>query len=140
MAESLFSDPECAPDPDRIAGALGELQSLWLEFERAFTDVIPDGAMEWKFYRDGKSWLCKATRKTKTLFWSNITDEGFTITFYFSDKAEAAVRATSTPPDIIDAFLNGKRYNRIRALTLRPRIQADLDCFRELLSVRRSIS
>lgn len=41
---------------------------------------------EWRYYNDGKSWLCKMLHKKKNLFWFSVWDDCFKTTFYFTEK------------------------------------------------------
>lgn len=40
---------------------------------------------EWRFYRDGKAWLCKVTDGKKTIFWLSVWDNATAkVSFFFS--------------------------------------------------------
>jgi hypothetical protein len=42
--------------------------------------------LEWNYYKDEKSWLCKVLHKKKNICWLSIWNTGFKLTFYFSEK------------------------------------------------------
>ncbi len=67
---------------------------------------------------DGKSWLLKVTKKTKTIFWLSIFRNSSKITFYFGDKAEPAIMAGDISEGLKTQFENGKRYRKIRGITI----------------------
>ena len=42
--------------------------------------------MEWRYYNDGKAWLCKLLNKKNNMGWLSVWSTGFRLTFYFPDK------------------------------------------------------
>ena len=42
--------------------------------------------LEWNYYKDQKSWLCKVLNKKKNIFWLSIWDKFFKATFFFTEK------------------------------------------------------
>ncbi|MBU0926530.1 MAG: DUF3788 domain-containing protein [Spirochaetes bacterium] len=62
-----LADPSVYPDEAVLRGVLGAGYGAYGKFmdalgERGYTH-------EWRYYTDGKAWLCKAQRKAKTLAW-----------------------------------------------------------------------
>jgi len=48
---------------------------------------VPCGLVpEWRYYNDGKAWLCKAVFKKKTIFWLSVWDGFFKAGFYFVER------------------------------------------------------
>jgi len=43
-------------------------------------------SLDWKFYNDGKAWLCRISRKKKTAAWMSAWKGHFRATVYFSGK------------------------------------------------------
>jgi len=41
---------------------------------------------EWRYYNDGKAWLCKVVFKKKTIFWLSVWDGFFKTGFYFVER------------------------------------------------------
>lgn len=41
---------------------------------------------EWRYYNDGKAWLCKMVFKKKTVFWLSVWDGFFKAGFYFVER------------------------------------------------------
>lgn len=40
----------------------------------------------WRYYKDGKAWLCKVQRKNKTIAWMSAWRDFMQVTLYFPDK------------------------------------------------------
>jgi hypothetical protein len=38
---------------------------------------------EWRYYNDGRAWLCKVTDGRKTIFWFSVWEGFFRVSFYF---------------------------------------------------------
>lgn len=48
-------------------------------------------AVEWRYYRDGKAWLCKVQLKTRTIAWMSAWPSFMKATVYFPEKHSAGV-------------------------------------------------
>jgi hypothetical protein len=60
-------DKDIFPDEDRLKAVLGRGYPAFL----ALLDALRERGIdhEWRYYNDGKAWLCKAARKAKTAVW-----------------------------------------------------------------------
>jgi hypothetical protein len=38
--------------------------------------------VQWRYYNDGKAWLCKVSYKKKTVFWLSVWEACFKVAFY----------------------------------------------------------
>ncbi|GEM_PF-3260692 len=71
--------------------------------------ISPDIITEWHYYHDGKCWLMKVTRKTKTLMWINVIDKSFRATLYFPAKAETIIEKSDVSNKLKIKFRNAKK-------------------------------
>jgi hypothetical protein len=46
---------------------------------------------EWRYYRDGKAWLCKVQKKTRTIVWMSAWPGFMKATVYFPEKDTAGI-------------------------------------------------
>ncbi len=102
-----------------IFSIIGENSQHWQKLIQSITDKYPDAIKQWNYYNDGKNWLFRMIRKKKTLFWIGVLKDTFRITFYFGGKAESAIVNSDLPDSLKDMYLNGKRYGKIRAITIK---------------------
>ena len=136
MEKPVLSDKTLFPSDEAVFSHLGRSGSLWKSFFESLDAGHPDFSREWKYYNDGKSWLMKVTRNKKTVFWLSVIPKAFRITFYLTDRAEAAVRESPIPEELKEQFLNGKRYNRIRGLTVTFKSRKDIEVAKTLIELK----
>lgn len=51
---------------------------------------------EWRYYNDGKAWLCKVTDGRKTIFWFSVWEGFFRVSFYFLERHLEGLAALNT--------------------------------------------
>jgi hypothetical protein len=136
METMLLSDPEQYPTEEIIYSHIGKAKSLWLELFEYIRIEQPEMTAEWRYYRDGKSWLLKATLKKKTIFWLALEKDAFRTTFYFTDKAEVEIEASSLSEELKSQFRAGKHYGKLRALTITYTRSSDVQAARILIPLK----
>jgi len=100
----ILKDRDQYPTEEVIYSCIGKRKTLWISFFDMLHELHPDFSEEWRYYKDGKNWLMKVTRKSKTIFWLSVWKNAFKITFYFSDKAEALIYQSDIPDDLKEEF------------------------------------
>ena len=91
MQRPLLNDPDEPPD-DRLLGQhLGAAKAAWDEFENGAREVVEGLELTWRYYADGKAWLCKAARRGRTICWISVWHGAFRTTFYFGERCDAEI-------------------------------------------------
>jgi len=91
MANQLLLDEAIFPSADIIHAALGGIYPVYQSFrERLAAGQI---SIEWRYYRDSKSWLGKCQHKKKTVFWLSVWEGFFKAAFFFTETAHEGVQA-----------------------------------------------
>jgi hypothetical protein len=142
MAEKeilALSDKQIIPTDEYIFSIIGEKKILWQGIMKYVADNHLDASGTWNYYNDGKQWLFKMVRKKKTIFWATILENTFKITFYFGDKAEPIIVNSDLPKTVKDNFLNGKRYGKIRAISLKMNDLSDVEIVKKVIQIRNNI-
>jgi len=67
MEELQLTDENIYPDESVLKKALGRSFNSYLGLLDLFGEN--DMVHEWRYYRDGKAWLCKVQHKKKTIIW-----------------------------------------------------------------------
>jgi len=132
----ILSDPMITPDHALLKTILGDKMGWWDTIMDHTIANYPSVTPVWKYYNDGKQWLFRLMKKKDTLFWTSLVEDTFRITFYFPDRAEQLIEASNLPARMKEEFVNGRRYGRIRGLTVRMESEEDLDKVRELIGIK----
>lgn len=139
MDKPVLNNPEQFPEDEVIFLHIGESREIWQGFFTFMNAEYPEILNEWRYYKDTKSWLLKSQRKTKTMFWLSIQQNSFLTTFYFTEKAEQMILESGISDELKNQFVNGKRFNKIRGLTITYNSLTDLEYFKELFKIKLSI-
>jgi hypothetical protein len=137
--EPVLCDENTYPDKDVTDTILGEAGVLWASFFDFIHSDHPDFQEEWNFYRDGGRWLLKIVRKKRTICWVSVLKGAFRVTFYFSDKALEAISGSGIPLELKEQFRDGRRYGKIRALTILMEDEAHIQYAEELIRIKMKI-
>lgn len=62
-----LTDENTFPDESVLKKVLGRSFNAYLELLKLYADN--DLIHEWRYYRDGKAWLCKVQKKKRTIVW-----------------------------------------------------------------------
>lgn len=132
----VLTDKQIIPTDDYIFSIIGEKKILWQSIMNYASENYKDISGTWNYYNDGKQWLFKMTQKKKTIFWAGVLKDTFRVTFYFGDKAEALIDASGLPQSMKDDFKTGKRYGRIRAVSIKMNDLTDFDNVLKLIAIK----
>ena len=136
MNDLVLRDKDQFPTEEVIFSHIGKTKTHWEALFNHIHANHTDFNEEWRYYNDGKSWLMKVTHKKKTIFWVTIVPKMFRITFYFGDKAEPAIMNCAIPDELKTSFKEGKRYGKIRGLTLVMNNKKNIEAAKELITVK----
>ena len=136
MDQVILSDKDQFPTEEIIFSHIGKSKLIWQNLFEFIHSEYPEFNEEWRFYKDGGSWLMKVTRKSKTIFWLSIIKNAFQVTFYFGDKAEPAILVSNISDELKTGFKEGKRFGKIRAITLSMKRKKEIEFVKELILIK----
>ena len=139
MEKTCLNDKDEYPDDEVLIRYLGKVKDTWDSFINFLNESYPSFSREWRYYRDGKSWLYKITKKKKTICWVSVYHNKFKTTFYFPDRAEDLITASKLKKEYIDQFVHGKRYGKTRGLTVDIKKSTDLNATKALIKIKEQI-
>ena len=139
MDKPILNDSDQFPTDELIFSHIGTYKTYWETIFHDIENSYPELKSEWRYYNDGKNWLLKTVRKTKTIFWLAVFQESFRITFYFGDKAEPAIMASPIPRSLKESFEHGKRFGKIRAITIQVNSETDVENIKSLIELKLSV-
>lgn len=117
-SKPLLRDEAAYPEGEVLKAALG---GVFPVFESFLGALAADHGLvtEWRFYRDGGAWLCKAVWKKKTVCWLSVWDGAFTVSCFFTEKNAAGAAALDIAPAAKRAFSDAAPAGKLRAFVLR---------------------
>ena len=109
----LLRDEATEPTDAVLEHALGK--ELFAVYQELIDSIKNEFGLdpEWRFYRDGKAWLCKVTYKKKTIFWLSIWVNLIKTGFYFTEKTRMGVMEAEIDKKIKEAFSEAKPIGKL---------------------------
>ena len=139
MEQLVLIDPEEHPNDDVIFSHIGRAKSLWNSVFEYIRTQHKDLSEEWRYYKDGKSWLLKIIKKKKTICWISVGKKNFKMTFYFTDRAEPAIIESNISYELKEQFKKAKYYNKIRPLTIEFSNKNDVEYAKTLITIKLTV-
>ncbi|MEL7589555.1 MAG: DUF3788 family protein [Prolixibacteraceae bacterium] len=136
MDKPLLNDQNEYPDDAVLQKYLGETKPHWDEISAWVADQFPSMLFEWRYYNDGKAWLCKLTFKKKTICWFSVWDHFFKLGFYFTDKTGTGISELAIDPLLKENFANSPYYGKLKALTVEVKSREILNSVRVLIDYK----
>lgn len=113
MDKSL-SDESVFPTELVIQSILGKAFSVFID---TITSEQFSLNYEWRYYNDGKSWLLKICYKKKTIIWSSVHDEYFSVTFYLVNKPDIDLSGLTISAELKKQYsenrIASKKFNHL---------------------------
>jgi hypothetical protein len=106
------------PDNRIIRKVLKDNFILYEELINSLTTTPHDLNYEWRYYNDGKSWLCKVLNKKRTILWLSIFEGYFKVAFYFSAKTSAGINDLEIDENIKSDFEKADFIGRVKPLVI----------------------
>ena len=106
------------PDNRIIHKVLKDNFVLYEELINSLTKTPYDLGYEWRYYNDGKSWLCKILDKKRTVLWLSIFDGYFKVAFYFSAKTSTGINDLEIDASIKSDFEKADFIGKVKPLVI----------------------
>jgi hypothetical protein len=113
MDSMVLKDPAIYPDTHVLHKALAGSYPAYEELMKLIAGKKYGIVPEWRYYNDGKAWLCKAVHKKKTIFWLSVWEGYFRTAFYFTEKSGAAISSLDIDPAIKKSFTGAKHIGKL---------------------------
>jgi len=136
MDQLVLTNKDQLPTEEVIFSHIGKSKVIWESFFKYLHTNHPDFSEQWRYYKDGKSWLLKVTKKAKTIFWVSVFQNSFKIAFYFGDKAEPAILDSAISDKLKKQFKEGKKIGKIHELILLMNNKKNIEFAKELISIK----
>ncbi len=118
MEGPLLRDEAEYPSDDVLARYLGSAKATWDVFAARLAADFPEASLEWRFYKDGKSWLGKVQQRKKTVCWVSIGDQAFRTTFYFTARSDPELDRLPIAQELRSRYLAQPPIGKLKPITV----------------------
>ena len=118
METRLLGDKEVFPSKEVLEKALGKSYLAFNELIETISNEKYAIVYEWRYYKDGKSWLCKVSNKKKTVCWISVWNKFFKVGFYFTEKTRLGINELSIDNKIKEDFNQSKNIGKLIPLVI----------------------
>lgn len=128
-----LKDPDIFPTQEVLEGVLGNTYPVFREFMNSAESEDFNLSAEWRYYKDGKAWLCKITCKKKTVVWLSAWSDCFKLALYFTEKSGGGIPGLKINGSIIKDYLDHKAIGKLKPVVVEVRSKAQLQDIYTLL-------
>jgi hypothetical protein len=140
MEVQLLRDADIFPSADVLKDAFGSnVYETFESFMNTVTDAEYGLSYEWRYYNDGKSWLCKVSYKKKTTFWLSVWDGYFKTGFFFTEKHLEGIAALEIDEKIKVDFCRMKPVGKLLPMIFRISRKEQLDDLLRVVAFKKSL-
>ena len=112
-AQMALRNAEIFPSDKVLKDTLGDVYDVLISFLATITDEAYLLSFEWRYYNDGKAWLCKVQHKKKTILWLSVWEGFFKVSFFFTEKHLEAIAALDISEAIKTELASAKAVGRL---------------------------
>lgn len=126
-----LTDPDVVPDDAVLKRVLGESFPAY----RRLLDLFEENGMthEWRYYHDGKAWLCKVQKKGRTAVWMSAWDGFVKATVYVPEKHVEGLFGLDIPEDERERLRGTRNVGKSKPCSFDIRTEEDLPAFEKLM-------
>ena len=136
MHDQLLKDPEVELSEKVLRNEFGRWYSVYNEFVTEIQSDRFSFGTEWRYYKDGKAWLCKIVYKKKTVVWLSAWKTHFKLGFYFTEKTGAGICKLEIHEGLKSNYENNKPIGRLKPLIVEVSKQSQLSDVYALLNYK----
>jgi len=127
MEEQLLRDPEISPTEKVLRKEFGSWYPVYEEFIQTIESEKFMFSHGWRFYKDGKAWLCKICFKKKTVVWLSAWSSCFKLGLYFTEKTGAGIKELEIGGRLKENYETNKPIGRLKPLVAEINRQSQLN-------------
>jgi hypothetical protein len=103
-------DEKVYPDENLLKSILGKSYQTYCKLLQLYDDN--DMNYEWRYYKDGKAWLCKVQRKKRTIVWMSAWKGYMQAAIYIPEKYIDEVYNLDISEEMKDKIRNTKNVGK----------------------------
>ena len=137
MGDAILNDKSIKPNDDIIFSIIGDTELLWKQIFSYLFDNSKNISVNWKYSDCGKYWVCVVLKKKETIFRLHIIKmNSFSLAFPFGDKLEPIILSSKLPDSIKSDFVNAKKYNSTRYISIEVEDSKDIENVKKLIDIK----
>lgn len=140
MKTKQLNNPDLYPKDEVLQEALENHSfNLFKSFRETIIGDEYELILEWKFYNDGKEWLCKVTGKKKTVLWISVHKSYFTVSFHFAERHRETVLTLAISETLKEVFSSAKPAGRLVSLIIDVRSETEIAGALTLIQLKKNL-
>ena len=132
-----LKDENIYPDDSVLKQVLGQSFDAYRDLLELFSQN--EITHEWRYYRDGKAWLCKVQKKKKTIVWMSAWNGYIKATIYFPERYLEELLALKISELMKEKIRSVKRVGKSVPCIFEVREKAVLTDFNEVMQFKKSL-
>lgn len=129
MEQLVLKDKDLFPESEVLKAVLNDSFQAYQELNEKLVSIGIQP--EWRYYNDGKAWLCKLNFKKKNMGWLHVYNGHFKITFYFTEKHIEAIGALEIAESTKKEFFQTKAVGKLLPMIF---TVTDTSCLKDVLT------
>lgn len=139
METRLLSEQAVFPSKEILENALGASYSAYNEFIETISTEKFNLVTEWRFYKDGSSWLCKVSYKKTTVLWISVWSGFFKVGFYFSEKTRLGIQELDIDNQIKIEFNQSKNIGKLFPLEVNVSSKRQIEDLLKIIAYKKKL-
>jgi len=129
-----LKDENIYPDESVLSEILGQSYNAYLDLIKIFDKLEMN--YEWRYYRDGKAWLCKVQKKKKTIVWMSAWRGYIQATIYFPHRFLESVLSLNITEESKEKITNTKDVGKSKPCIFQIRSKEVLVDFEKVMNFK----
>lgn len=119
METQLLREAGIYPTMEVLREKLGKIYPLFEELMSTVTSEKYHLELKWHYYNDGKAWLCRALKKSRTVFWLSVWNKCYKTSFFFTTKTVLGIEDLKVTTKIKEVLKDNKPIGKLVPLIIR---------------------
>lgn len=132
-----LKDEQVYPDEEVLAGVLGDSYGAYCDLIKLFD--TNEMTHEWRYYHDGKAWLCKVQKKKKTIVWMSAWKDFMKATIYVHERDVEGVYNLNISEEHKQRFRASRKMGKSTACSFEIRGSEVLEDFAKVMQYKMAL-
>ncbi len=129
-----LTDPSAYPDEPLLKATLGRAYNVYGALLELFDRN--DMVYEWRYYRDGKAWLCKVQKKKRTIVWMSAWNGFMKAAIYIPERLMEEVYTLPLSDETREHIRSTENVGKSKPCTFEIRNQKVLKDFEKIMQFK----